>query len=228
MFDHLIESGHVARRGWAPSASSLAVHATVIIFAVAAVKRGPAENRLEPIAVTMDPFESPPATGSAATGAGGDIGILAAPASPAISIDPLAPPRFDSPFVPGPITIPAGDLARQLAGQGTTVGRVTDWLGAVGQDSLVAAEPPVPILLADPVYPPTLKNAGVEGSVTIEFVIGSNGQADSASVQILASDFQAFGEAARDAVLRSRFRPGRSNGQPVRVRVRQMVRFLVK
>jgi TonB family protein len=204
------------------------VHATLIVFAVSAVKSQLAEPRPEPIEVTMAYPEPAPNGGANASAPGGESSIPAAPVVVPTTIGTIAPTDIDKAVIPIQVTIWSGDLARQFAGQGTQAGRTTDFFGVVGQDSLSRVEPPVPIQLADPLYPSSLKAAGVEGSVTIEFVIGTNGSADSSSVQIIAADFDAFGESARDAVLQSRFRPGRSNGVPVRVRVRQMVRFLVK
>ncbi len=227
MFEQLIESGPGRRAGLSPSASSIAVHATLIVLAVHAVKHGPpVQAPPKPFEVTMDyPTPSQPVM----IDGGGELGVAVVPAPTLVptTIDPITLAAPSGP-TPSEIRFPTGDLARQLASDGGRPGPMTDWLGAIGRDSLSASEAPVPIELADPVYPASLKAAGVEGSVTIEFVVGVTGMADSSSIKVIAAEFEAFGQAARAAVLLSRFRPGSSFGHPVPVRVRQMVRFLVK
>lgn len=227
MFEQLIESGPRARSGLSPSASSIAVHATLIVLAVHAMKNRPAEAfPSKPHEISME-LPATPRTGASTPGASLPGAPILAPPDQLPFNAPVDVPGTIAPAPVGAPRLSPGDLARQLA-VGSPGSGSTDWLGAVGRDSLLNAEPPVPIELADPVYPSTLKAAGIEGSVTIEFVVATDGSADSSSVKVIAADFEAFGLAARDAVLKSRFRPGRVNGAPVRVRVRQMVRFLVK
>jgi TonB family protein len=91
----------------------------------------------------------------------------------------------------------------------------------------VVDEPP--IRLSGPVlqYPPLLKDAGIEGQVIIEVVIGVDGHPEPESFRIIESTNKAFERPARDAVLGSVYRPGRMRGQPVRVLVRQPVVFSI-
>jgi protein TonB len=74
-------------------------------------------------------------------------------------------------------------------------------------------------------YPPVLAEAGVEGSVTLTFVIDAEGTVDPSAIEILSATHPGFIEAAREAVSTSRFRPARRHGAAVRVRVRQTVTF---
>jgi TonB family protein len=91
----------------------------------------------------------------------------------------------------------------------------------------VVDEPP--IRLSGPVlqYPPLLKDAGIEGQVIIEVVIGVDGHPEPESFRIIESTNKAFERPARDAVLGSVYRPGRMRGQAVRVLVRQPVVFSI-
>jgi protein TonB len=74
-------------------------------------------------------------------------------------------------------------------------------------------------------YPPVLAEAGVDGAVTLAFVIDAEGKVDSSAIEILSSTHPGFIEAAREALSTSRFRPAQKLGIAVRVRVRQTVTF---
>jgi TonB family protein len=91
----------------------------------------------------------------------------------------------------------------------------------------VVDEPP--ILLSHPPlqYPPLLKDAGIEGKVVYEFVVGVNGHPEEDSFKLIESSQKAFERPAKDLIMGSVYRPGRMRGQPVRVLVRQPVSFTI-
>lgn len=91
--------------------------------------------------------------------------------------------------------------------------------------TLTVDEPPR--LLTHPVleYPPLLRSAGVEGSVVLEVVIDSAGRPEPGSLRVLEASHPLFVSAGTRALLGSRFRPGRIQGRPVRVLIRQPVVF---
>jgi TonB family protein len=76
-----------------------------------------------------------------------------------------------------------------------------------------------------PKYPDSLKAAKVSGSVTMRFVVGTDGRAESSSVQVLNSTNRAFEDPAIEAIKGSTFRPARIKDTPVRQLVEQVVRF---
>ena len=86
-----------------------------------------------------------------------------------------------------------------------------------------------PVVLSHPPlqYPPLLKDAGIEGKVVYEFVVGVNGHPEADSFKLISSDQKAFDRPAKDLIMGSVFRPGRMRGQPVRVLVRQPVSFTI-
>lgn len=89
----------------------------------------------------------------------------------------------------------------------------------------VVDEPPV-LLSRPPLrYPSLLRDAGIEGEVVIEVVIGTDGHPESETFKVISSSNKAFEGSARDVVLGAVYRPGRMRGTPVRVLVRQPVRF---
>lgn len=74
-------------------------------------------------------------------------------------------------------------------------------------------------------YPAVLRESGIEGSVTVTFIIDAEGRVEPDGVQVLAATQQGFVPAATEAVLTSRFRPARKGHSAVRVRVRQVISF---
>jgi protein TonB len=77
-------------------------------------------------------------------------------------------------------------------------------------------------------YPDLLRQAGIEGQVTLEFIIDTTGHAEPATVRVLNSTNKAFEQSAREMILKSLFRPGRVRGQAVRVLVQQAVAFNIR
>jgi TonB family protein len=76
----------------------------------------------------------------------------------------------------------------------------------------------------NPVYPPAMRELGLEGSVPIEAVIGTDGSV--AGVRILSAQVHPdFAKAALDAVRQWKFSPTLLNGEAVEVRMAVTVRF---
>jgi protein TonB len=91
----------------------------------------------------------------------------------------------------------------------------------------VVDEPPV-LLSGPPLqYPPLLRAAGIEGEVIIEVVIGPDGHPEAETLRVVQSTNHGFEQAARDAMVRCIFRPGRVRGAAVRVLIRQPIRFAI-
>lgn len=77
-------------------------------------------------------------------------------------------------------------------------------------------------------YPDLLRQAGIEGTVLIEVIIDTTGHAEPASLRVAQSSNRAFEMSARDAVLKSLYRPGRVRGQAVRVLVQVPINFNIR
>jgi TonB family protein len=114
-----------------------------------------------------------------------------------------------------------GGIAAGVVG-GT--GDVPTDLAAVFAEAVVD-EPPVRLSCPPLQYPPLLRDAGIEGNVAYEVVIGIDGHPETESLRLVESSNKAFERPARDVVLGCVFRPGRMRGQPVRVLVRQPIKF---
>lgn len=84
---------------------------------------------------------------------------------------------------------------------------------------------PEPTLQIKPVFPPTLKQAGMEALVTVGFIVTASG--DVANPYIMNSTDHRFDDAALIAVSKWKFRAGMKNGRRVNVRVAQPIPFRV-
>jgi periplasmic protein TonB len=85
-------------------------------------------------------------------------------------------------------------------------------------------EPPRPLVQLRPLYPPQARMRQIEGYVTVEFVVGTDGAVVD-PVVTEAQPLEVFDQAALRAVARWRFSPGVRAGEAVAVRVRQRVEF---
>jgi len=87
-----------------------------------------------------------------------------------------------------------------------------------------------PQILSGPAlaYPDLLRQAGVQGRVTVQAIIDREGRAEPESVRIIDSPNPGFDQPARNYILRAMFRPGRIHGQAVRVLVNLPIDFKIK
>jgi len=86
---------------------------------------------------------------------------------------------------------------------------------------------PQPLVRMPPIYPDRARMRGIEGYVEVEFVVDATGAVTGASVT-RAEPAGIFEVAALQAVRRWKFEPGRKNGVPVNVRVRQRLQFTLQ
>ncbi|CAN5730095.1 hypothetical protein BH23GEM6_BH23GEM6_21650 [soil metagenome] len=65
-------------------------------------------------------------------------------------------------------------------------------------------------------YPNTLRQAGVEGRVVVQFVVDTNGRVEPGTIKVISASNQEFSEPSRAAVNEFRFRPAKRQGRNVR------------
>jgi TonB family protein len=228
MFSQLPESRSVPPRRRLAIAVSSVVHAAIIweaMHGTAAARSAP-----RPIAETI-PFyvatRHPERT--VHLGSAPDRGHAAPPlAIP--SIDPVAIPLPTAPSTPAlPDSWPAHPSGAEAADSGAT-SLSGDGHGTIGQpfaagevDRAAAPRPGAPA----PVYPSGLQAAGIEGVVAVEFVVDSAGHADMHRVRIVSSADPAFSEAARTAIVRTRYFPAEAHGRHVAQLVEQSFVFRI-
>jgi len=163
---------------------------------------------------------------------------LPAQLSPAVA--PL-PPGFEILIAPMhiPDVLPAIDPSRAITDPGAYTG-----VGVPGgiPDGVAGAPLPgtaftsnqverVAQLVAGtgtPQYPETLRSAGLEGDVVVEFVIDTTGRADLRTIRIVSSTHQRFTESAMKALSKARFLPAELGGRRVPQLVRMPFGFKLK
>src|SRR5712692_821991 len=77
-------------------------------------------------------------------------------------------------------------------------------------------------------YPPALRQAGLQGRVTVQAVIDTLGRAEPASLKVIARPNTAFDQSARAYVLHAVFRPARVKGRAVRVLIKVPVVYRIE
>ena len=82
---------------------------------------------------------------------------------------------------------------------------------------------PVPIKQSPPVYPYAMSRAGLDGAVTVEFIIDRQGNVQ--NPYVVSSNNAWFERPAIDAIWGWKFKPGEMNGRPVNTRVTQRIEF---
>lgn len=88
-------------------------------------------------------------------------------------------------------------------------------------------QPPRPVVRVNPLYPPHARMRKIEGYVTVEFVVGIDGQVS--GIEMVNSDpGDLFVRAVERAVKGWRFEPGQRGGEAVPARVRQRIDFTLE
>lgn len=101
-----------------------------------------------------------------------------------------------------------------------------------GADSLWSADAvqEKPEILSQPalIYPPVLRQAGIQGVVTLRFIVDTTGRVERSSIEVVHSDNPGFNQPATDLISRMLFRPGREYGRAVRVLIQLPVTFALR
>jgi TonB family protein len=92
----------------------------------------------------------------------------------------------------------------------------------------VVQEKPERLAGPQPVYPPLLQQAGIQGVVKVEAIIDTTGHVEPNSVRVVESPNPGFDQAAKTVVLKSLYRPARVYGRAVRVLIQQPINFQIQ
>ena len=85
---------------------------------------------------------------------------------------------------------------------------------------------PVLVKKVEPAYPDVARRARIEGKVTLQAVVQTNG--DVGEVSVLASTNPMFNESAIAAVRQWKYKPALQNGRPVAVYYTVVVKFTLR
>lgn len=206
---------------FAAALPSTVLHAVMVAAAIVASQAAPLPVSKDPIDVSLvwHPVSStntPVVDGGTTTLGGPPVGIEPAPDIPSLPDLPRMPgiPKVDVRSL-----IPGGDSLGRVGGRGDPLGATQ-----VFNESEVDDVPS--LLAAGPLrYPQVLREAGITGSVTLAFIIDTEGRVEGQGVEVLAATHPGFVAAATETIRASRFHPAKSHGLAVRARVRQTISF---
>jgi protein TonB len=80
----------------------------------------------------------------------------------------------------------------------------------------------------EPAYPPSLRDAGIQGRVVAQFVVDTMGRAELDGLQFIDATYPSFAESVRRVLAHYRFAPGELAGHRVRTRVQIPFAFTLK
>lgn len=78
---------------------------------------------------------------------------------------------------------------------------------------------------AEPRYPDALKSVGVEGIVSMQFIVSADGKVEPGSIKVISTPHKLFADAVRTALLNTRYRAAQAGGRSVRQLVEQNFTF---
>lgn len=228
MFDNLIESKKKRQQSPAQAAASVIFHMVLIVGAVK-VTAGAAESVIKRNSDTTMTFIEPPKPPPPPPNQPPPDQVVAANPPPQ-GFQTVVPPEAIPTTIP-PVNLNQHFDARDFTGKGVEGGIAAGVVGGTGpvtgQTYLEAQldDPPVMVVQGALRYPPALQSAGITGNVMVQFIVDTSGHPIESSFKVLKSTLPAFEPAAREAALKSVFRPGKLHGQAVMVLVQQAVVF---
>ena len=230
MLDVLLESRAPRARRLGITIASAALHAGLIAGAVALTVPGAVDGKPVPPPPAVHWVEPPPEPRLQTPHARRSSDTRwATPAPPHIFRAPDIVPGDLPPIDAGPI-IPRDDVVIGARGvrtdsplggsSGTALGA-----GAVLDQHLVDRAPRLAGRVLEPRYPATLREAGIQGRVVVQFVVDTLGRAELDELQVVETPHPQFVESVRAALERYRFTVGEAAGRKVRTRVQMPFEF---
>jgi periplasmic protein TonB len=229
MFENLIESKPRRQRTWKQLIVSATFHVVLGYLAVMATANA-AESIKAIIADTtmflLKPPEPPPPPPPETPPP--EAIVTANP--PPLGFQTVMPPTEIPKDIP-PVNLNERFNAADFSGKGVEGGIAT---GVVGGSGPVTGEtflqeqvddPVQPINIPKPRYPPVLQQAGVSGSVDVQYVVDTLGHAEPRSWNVMKSTNPQFEAPAREAIMKGVFKPARIKGAAVRQLVQQSIKF---
>ena len=229
MFENLPETNRKRQRSLGQNAMSLVVHGALIYGAVEATK-GAAEQmdkrNKDTTMVFVDAPKPPPPPPPQQQ-------VIIAANPPPQGFQTITPPT-DIPTEIPPVDLNQKFDPRDFTGKGVEGGVASGVAGGTGPVPSVSGavfmssevdDPPARVSGPEPRYPPAMQSAGIPGRVVVTFVVDTLGHIEESTLKIISSTNPSFIEPAREALLKSIFKPGKQQGKAVQVLVQAPVVF---
>ncbi len=236
MFHVLIESNATPRPAIGGSIASAIGHALLVGGVVALTAEvgerviSPPEPRARfiPVAPVLPPPRPSPARPAAARSeVFAEPAALGVPALPTVVDIRVGLPPIDLSRTPSD----ASDFLSTTSRTGRADGSRSGIGSGDGASVLQEHQVDKPVILMPgsraPVYPESLRAAGLSGNVTLEFVVDTLGRVETGSAHVIEGDHPLFSASALRALGAYRFLPAEAGGQRVRQLVRLPFRFAV-
>ena len=229
MFDNLIESKPKKTKSGRQLVTSVVLH-VLIVLGLIKVTAGAAETVKRIMADTTMVFLEPPKAPPPPPDQPPPEAVVAANPPPQ-GFQVVLPPSVVPTAIP-PVDLSHHFDAKDFSGKGVEGGVAAGIVGGTGpvDNTQVFMEaqvddPPTIVSPGPMRYPDVLRAAGIQGRVTVKFVIDSTGHPDPNTIQIVSTPHPGFVNAAKELVAKSVFRPGKVHGQVVAVLVQQVINF---
>ena len=219
MFGVLLESRARAQRRSGGIALSVVTHVALIGMATAATvhARSDTPERPAPTYVQFTPPPTPkPVVREVVTTT--ITKLTSVPSAPTINIvaPPVVPPTLPPITSGGTPTPDDFVIVRGGGGSGSAGGSAFDAAPAESSTDWRGSEVLMHVLSSGkPRYPESLRSAGVDGNVLIQFTVDTLGRVDMQSVKVLNSTHAMFTDAVRQSLGAFRFKPAEVNGKRV-------------
>ena len=232
MFENLLESQPKRQRTAGQTFTSLVVHLALGYGAIKATS-GAAEKLKDILQDTTMVFLKPPEPPPPPPPATPPPDAIVTANPPPMGFQTVMPPTEIPKDIP-PVNLNERFDAKDFSGKGVEGGIAAGVAGGSGPisntETFVAAEVDdqvIPINFPKPKYPPVLQQAGIAGSVDVQYVVGIDGKAEQGSFRVLRSTNKAFEAPAQESIMTATFKPAKIKGQPVRQLVQQRVSFTI-
>jgi protein TonB len=232
MMNVLLESSAPRQRRMGSTVASALLHGALIAGAVALTMPGPVDaNGVTPAPPPIFVSPTPQAHQPLTPVGDGPIVPSRAPEFRRILTPDFVPVELP-PIEPGP-EVPTDQLLIGGRGLNTTSpigdgGRALgSYDGSAFDERAVDRAPRLLGNVQEPRYPATLRAAGVQGRVVVQFVVDTLGHAELGELQVLETAHPLFVDAVREALARYRFSVGEAAGRKVRTRVQLPFEFIL-
>jgi len=220
MFGVLLESRARVQRRSGGIALSVIAHVALIGGATAATVHARPEKpeKPTPTFVQFTPAPPPKPTPVQQQPTTPVVKLTSMPSVPTINlVAPTVVPPTLPPINPGGTPTPDDvGIIRGGSGTGTTLSSAFDPGSADSNTDWRGTEVLMHVLSSGkPRYPESLRSAGVDGSVLIQFTVDTLGRVDMQSLKVLNSTHSLFTDAVRQSLSAFRFKPAEVNGKRV-------------